>query len=119
MTDAELKVAGWWGRLEQFTPGDRVWVWLQTDRQKQPIAIMMIADEPSEQDIHETVWTLAEVQEKATTLHPAKGPDRTLTLPKPTSLAKGTRIWFQSAGESARMLIDAAEFEKRRAEQRR
>src|SRR5579864_9699301 len=29
MPDAEIKVAGWWGRLEQFTPGDRVWVWLQ------------------------------------------------------------------------------------------
>src|SRR5262245_31012219 len=22
--DAEVKVAGWWGRLEQFKPGDRV-----------------------------------------------------------------------------------------------
>ncbi len=118
MPDAEIKVAGWWGRLEQFTIGDRVWVWLQTDRQKQPIAIMMIADELSEQDIHETVWTLAEVKEKAVTLHPAKGADRTLTSAKPTTLAKGTRIQFQSAGESARLLLDSADFEKRRTEQK-
>src|SRR5688572_10923946 len=25
--DAELKVGGWWGRLEQFKPGQRVWTW--------------------------------------------------------------------------------------------
>ena len=25
--DAEVKVAGWWGRLDQLTPGERVWVW--------------------------------------------------------------------------------------------
>src|SRR5579883_547124 len=28
--DAEVKVAGWWGRLDQLTRGDRVWVWFQT-----------------------------------------------------------------------------------------
>src|SRR5215831_2183304 len=30
IADAEIKVAGWWGRLEQFTLGDRVWVWFKT-----------------------------------------------------------------------------------------
>src|SRR4051812_24461817 len=30
--DAELKVGGWWGRLEQFEPGSRVWVWLKLNR---------------------------------------------------------------------------------------
>jgi hypothetical protein len=52
--DAELKVAGWWGRLEQFRPQDRVWVWLKLDRKKNPVSVVMIADEPSEQDIHGT-----------------------------------------------------------------
>src|SRR5690349_4776069 len=33
--DAEVKLCGWWARLDQFTPGDRVWVWFQTDRKKQ------------------------------------------------------------------------------------
>src|SRR5262249_49028703 len=37
MPDAEVKVAGWWGRLEQFKSGDRVWIWFQTDRQRQPV----------------------------------------------------------------------------------
>src|SRR5205814_1529384 len=30
--DAEIKVAGWWGRLDQLTIGDRVWAWFKTDR---------------------------------------------------------------------------------------
>jgi hypothetical protein len=50
--DAELKIAGWWGRLDQFHAGERAWVWFKTDRQQQPVAISMIADELSEQDIH-------------------------------------------------------------------
>ncbi|CAN5591245.1 hypothetical protein BH11PLA2_BH11PLA2_52780 [soil metagenome] len=50
--DAEIKVAGWWGRLEQFNPEQRVWVWLALDRNKQPKSVAMIADELSEQDIH-------------------------------------------------------------------
>jgi hypothetical protein len=118
MPDAEVKVLGWWGRLDQFPIGDRVWVWFQNDRKKQPVAVMMIADEPSEQDIHETVWTLAESKGDAVVLHPAKGPDRTLKLSAPSSLAKGTRVRFQSAGDKVRVLMDEAEFEKRREEQK-
>src|SRR5215510_11218448 len=49
--DAEIKLAGWWGRLEQFKVGERVWVWFKTDRAKQPVAVAMIADELSEQDM--------------------------------------------------------------------
>src|SRR5262249_23505680 len=25
--EAEIKFMGWWGRLDQFTVGDRVWCW--------------------------------------------------------------------------------------------
>src|SRR5262249_24748511 len=46
--DVEVKVAGWWGRLDQFQAGDRVWVWFKTDRQKQPVAVSMLADELSQ-----------------------------------------------------------------------
>jgi hypothetical protein len=53
--DAEVKVKGWWGRLEQFKPGDRVWVWLKLDRKKNPISVVMLADGPSEKDIHGTI----------------------------------------------------------------
>ena len=37
--DAEIKVAGWWGRLEQLRPGQRVWVWLKLDRKKTPVSV--------------------------------------------------------------------------------
>src|SRR5437868_1975727 len=46
--DAEIKVLGWWGRLDQFTLGDRVWVWFQTNRKGAPVAVAMLADEISE-----------------------------------------------------------------------
>ncbi|HEX3149068.1 MAG TPA: DUF3179 domain-containing (seleno)protein [Gemmataceae bacterium] len=50
--DAEVKVAGWWGRLEQFAKGARVWAWFHTDRKKAPTSIFMLADEASEGSIH-------------------------------------------------------------------
>lgn len=50
--DAEVKVAGWWGRLDQFKVGDRVWAWFQLDRRKQAAAILMLTDEPTERDMH-------------------------------------------------------------------
>jgi hypothetical protein len=50
--DAEVKVGGWWGRLEQFQPGDRVWAWLKLNRKKEPVSVVMLADEPSEWDLH-------------------------------------------------------------------
>src|SRR5262245_8344777 len=50
--DAEVKIGGWWGRLEQLKPDDRVWVWLKLDRKKNPVSIIMLADEVSEFDMH-------------------------------------------------------------------
>jgi hypothetical protein len=50
--DAEIKINGWWGRLEQVQPGSRVWVWLKLDRQKDPVSVVMLADEVSEFDFH-------------------------------------------------------------------
>src|SRR5262249_46652712 len=49
---AEVWHAGWWGRLDQFTAGDRVWVWFETDRDKHPLAVSLLADELSEQDLY-------------------------------------------------------------------
>ena len=49
--DAEVKIAGWWGRLDQFKAGDKVWVWLKLDRTKNPVSVAMIADEASAADI--------------------------------------------------------------------
>jgi hypothetical protein len=53
--DAEVKVAGFWGRPEQFKPDQRVWVWLKLNRQKHPTAVVMLADERSEEYIHNKV----------------------------------------------------------------
>ncbi len=50
--DAEVKVGGWWGRLDQFRPGDRVWAWLKLDRKKAPVSVVMLADEVTEFDMH-------------------------------------------------------------------
>ena len=49
--DAEVKIAGWWGRLEQLKAGDKVWVWLKLDRTANPISVAMIADESSAAEI--------------------------------------------------------------------
>ncbi len=50
--DAEIKVRGWWGRLAHLEPERRVWAWFKVDRAKKPVAIFMLADELSEQEIH-------------------------------------------------------------------
>jgi len=88
MADAEIKRHGWWARLEQFTPGDRVWVWLDIDRKKQPTAVLMLCDEISEQDIHGQPLKLeaVDVAARALTLKTAKGDRRVLKLASNISL---------------------------------
>jgi hypothetical protein len=64
--DAEVKVAGWWGRLEQFKAGDRVWVWLKLDRKKKATSVLMLADEASEFDMHGSLRKKADVKPQLT-----------------------------------------------------
>jgi hypothetical protein len=116
--DAEVKVAGWWGRLDQLTVGDRVWVWFQADRQKQPVAVAMLADELSEEDIHGRGVTLAARDAAGITVKPAKGDGRTLKTDKPCDLPLDKPVYVQSAGDAARLVLDEAGFEARRKEQR-
>lgn len=47
--DAEVWRDGWWGRLDQFDEGERVWIWFDTDDAKQPTTISLLADETSQQ----------------------------------------------------------------------
>jgi hypothetical protein len=123
--DAEIKFMGWWGRLDQFTVGDRVWCWFATNRQKEPVAIMMLADEPSEQDIHGTVWKITEGGRDSATFLPIKGanpelktPERVLKLSGFEPKA-GTEGWrFQSAGDKVRQLFYVNAFEEKREEQK-
>jgi hypothetical protein len=131
--DAELKIAGWWGRLEEFRTGDRVWAWFKTDRQQQPVALSMLSDELSEQDIHGPGVTVEARGTDTITLKPAVGKSRTLATRKvdgyrsktktagPEALAAfqvGAQVYVQSAGSDARLIMDQAAFEIRREEQR-
>jgi hypothetical protein len=118
LPDAEVKVAGWWGRLDDLTIGDRVWVWFDTDRKRKPTVIAMLADEPSEQDIHGQGVRVVENTPSALTIRPVKGKKRTLRLDKPVELPAGSRVYVQSQGERARLVLTPREFEARRKEQK-
>jgi hypothetical protein len=126
--DAEVKRFGFWGRLDQFTPGDRVWVWFRTDRARQPVSISMLADEVSEQDIHGAGVRLDARDGQSITIKPATGPNRKLKAlgaelyrgqekASLDALAPGTPIYVQTAGDRARLILNPAAFALRQAEQ--
>ena len=117
--DAEVKFFGWWGRLDQFTVGDRVWVWFHLNRDKQPIGVLMLSDEMSEQDMHGAGLPLVACGEGTITVKPIKGDNRILkTSTKSDQLKVGQPVYVRSAGDTARLVLDAAGFEAKRAEQR-
>src|SRR5262249_33440833 len=135
--DAEVKVAGWWGRLDQLTLGDRVWAWFKTNRAKKTVAILMLADELSEQDMHGLGVKLAARGDGTITLTPVKGRNRVLKTDKAVAyqgssgkgkntqskvavdtFKLGAKLYVQSAGGKARLILDPAAFEMRRSEQR-
>jgi hypothetical protein len=131
--DAEIKVAGWWGRLDQFQPGQRVWAWFKTDRAKQPSAVSMLADEWSEQDIHGDGLPVVDCTAALLTVKPVRGAPWKLALDDTefyrgkekapvAGLRPGDRVYVRSSarpeGDRARLVLDAAAFELRRAEQR-
>jgi hypothetical protein len=117
--DAEVKVLGWWGRLDQLTVGDRVWVWLHANREKKPVGILMLADEPSEQDMHGDGLPMVALSASNITVKPIKGDNRSLkTGAKLDGLAVGKPVYLQSAGDMARFVVDGAGFEKKRSDQR-
>jgi hypothetical protein len=116
--DAEIKVAGWWGRLDQFTLGDRVWVWFQTDRKKQAVAVAMLADELSEQDIHGSGLSLVRRDAESITVNRYQKHERTLKAKNTAALTVGKPVYVQSASDKARIVLDAAGFAARRDAQR-
>jgi hypothetical protein len=127
--DAEVKLAGWWGRLDQLTVDDRVWVWFQTNRAKQPVAVSMICDELSEQDIHGPGVEVVSTDPASVTIKPVKGANRTLKAAGAEvfrgkqkmvheGLAAASKIYVQSRADRARLILDPEAFEARRAEQK-
>jgi hypothetical protein len=117
--DAEIKIMGWWGRLEQLKAGNRVWVWLKLNRQQQPVAVAMIADEPSQQDIHGNLLEVKAVEGQRVTFTAKKQPDRTLRWTMGEPLPKvGDKLFVQSAGTQVRWAAPESGFaEKRTAQQ--
>jgi hypothetical protein len=118
--DAEVKVHGWWGRLDQLVPGDRVWVWFKTDRKKQPVAVSMLADETSQQDINGDGVTLEAWDGKEIRFKPAKGPSRVLDAAKAGrgDLKVGEKVYVQSAGKRALLVLSRDAFENLRQKQK-
>jgi hypothetical protein len=117
--DAEIKFMGWWGRLNQLTVGDRVWCWFATNRQKEPVAIMMLADEPSEQDIHGTKWKSVDASADSVTLHPNIGTDRTLkNSPAFGHTPVDGKVRFQSTNDRLRTAFFEKQFEEEREKQK-
>jgi len=119
--DAEVKRAGWWARLDQLTVGDRVWVWFKSNRNQEPLAILMLCDELSEQDIHGPGVILEARDAKTVGIKPVKGSSRTLqTQGSEVSpgLAIGQSGYVQSTTDRARLILSPAEMEVRRSEQK-
>ncbi len=119
LPDAEVKINGWWGRLEQLQPGNRVWVWFTMNRDKKPTRILMIADELSEQDIHQTPYTVKSADAQTVVLHipgAKKAPERQLLQPSPP-LKPETKIFAQTAGNAIRAAKSREEFEAARSVQ--
>lgn len=137
--DAEIKVAGWWGRLEQLTVGDRVWAWFKTNRAGKPTAVFMLADEVSQQDIHGAGVTLEAVGKSTITIKPVKGKSRVLktdrarviegTAPSEkgegqaksrgvAGLKAGSKVYVQSAGDQALVILKPQALEHFRAQQK-
>ena len=89
----------------------------------------MLADEPSEQDIHGPGVTLEARDPKTMTVKPVKGANRVLTTQGAEAsrgkdgtaldgFMPGEQIYVQTMGDKARVILDAAAFESRRAEQK-
>ncbi len=116
--DAEVKLCGWWARLDQFTIGDRVWVWFQTDRKKQAVAVALLADELTEQDMHGPGVTLVARDGESIALKPVTGANRTLKTKGAKELAADKPVYVQSHGDTARLVLDAAAFVTQRDEQK-
>lgn len=128
MPDAEVKVAGWWGRLDELHAGDRVWAWFSLDRRQHPVGIFMLADELSAQVVHGRGVTVKQRRGSSITIQPPEGPARVLDTSqarlfrgkKPAdldSVRPGESLYVQTQGTRAVLILDAAAFLDKRTAQ--
>src|SRR5262245_50651708 len=121
LPDAEVKLSGWWARLDQLTIGDRVWIWFQTNRKKQPTGIAMLCDELSEQYMHNCGVFLDKKGDGTLTYKSVTGAARTVKtekLPGLDAIVVGRQCFVQTAGDQARLVLDPPAFKTRHAEQK-
>ena len=140
--DAEIKILGWWGRLEDLTPAlnnekvrdqPRVWAWFKVDRAKKPVAIFMLADDLSEQDIHGDGLTIKSIDEKRIVFTFGKDKTREVNRqqsidsrdpkrPEAKELKPGVRVFLRQAVTTAvygNEILDRAGLEAYRANQKK
>ena len=122
LADAEIKIHGWWGRPGQLRTKKRVWVWWMIDREKKPKAILMLADEMSEQDIHHQPLEITALAEREVTVHvpdEKKIPARKLRLADnydgPRKI--GAKVIVQSEGNILHQAVRPEDFEELRSKQ--
>jgi hypothetical protein len=123
LPDAEIKIHGWWGRLGQLVPNDRVWVWFSMTRDKKPSNILMIADEISAQDIHAELYAVKVATNETLVLHfpeEPEIPERSLQRKDGIrgALKERDKVLVQTAGENVRLAMSPVHFEELRKAQK-
>ncbi len=131
---AEVWYSGWWGRLDQFTKGDRVWVWFSGKR-NQTESISLLADELSEQNFygpgniesvspvnadHSSVVVKLSRGGKPMTRSVGVSNENLLQNNATSSENAASKVdacFFQSTGDEARLLWTPAVFEQHRMRQ--
>ncbi len=127
--DAETKIDGWWGRLDQLSPGEHVWVWMKTNRKKESVAIAMLADDLSQQDIRGVGVTVVRNANSQLVVKPPTGASRTFRVDRASALrgdkkvevnsfTPGSKVFVKSIDDRAVLLLDPPAFELRRTQQR-
>ena len=123
LDDAEIKIRGWWGRIEQLRNGDRVWVWFWVDQNKKPVSVLMLADEVSEQDIHDHPHRIDAVEGAVITVSVPgakdKVPERKVELADADlDLIQGESYWLQTANGGIRQAFSESELAEARQVQK-
>jgi len=131
---AEVWYSGWWGRLDQFAKGDRVWVWFSTNR-NQTNTISLLSDELSEQNFYGagTIESVSSANTDTSSVvvklsRGGKSVERTIDVPtgnlpqgerisSANALKKGDACFFQTTRDKARMVWTPTEFAQHRTEQ--
>ena len=122
---AEVWCSGWWGRLDQFVVGDRVWVWYsKSDEGK---SISLLADELSEQEFYgpSSVSMIDRQSNDSASValtmgRSGKPVSRTIGLPDVDltgSLKVHDFLYYQTTETTTRLAFTSAEFEHRRETQ--